>query len=288
MESETLMREFRESYAAARGAVDEGLSPLIVVRFNDVYLIRDREVVEHGIGVPAKYMALRVVAHVPLAIYLRLEHEFGSPLGSDAVAELAEIRAACDDAASSLAGQGFTAEEAAWQRAVIDATREFLDPLEAGAVVSESQFDAYQSRIHDPMMAMSDRAGELQVEALHNLMLAWRPLFSDEEWATVRVMVIGPRQPRNGCPPTRYFAALFGGSPNTLYPGESSRVFYVESVNIDGSDTSFVNERKLVATMILDGDASSVFFEDPHRMSSDVMSDGAARRIEALDLSALR
>jgi hypothetical protein len=71
--------------------------------------------------------------------------------------------------------------------------------------------------------------------------------------------------------------SLFSDSaPSWSYPGESMRVIYVESLapNEDASDE--------FATVLIDEEASMAFFEDPWRLSEDVLSNGAEECIKKL------
>ena len=100
-------------------------------------------------------------------------------------------------------------------------------------------------------------------------------------------IIIGFRQPRYDYTATQYFAALLPDRGNSVFPGENRRVFYVERLVIDRADRCFKKERLAVATLILDTSASETIFNDPNRMSIDVMADGARRWIGELDLTGM-
>jgi len=137
-------------------------------------------------------------------------------------------------------------------------------------------------------MALADVAGAAQVNATHSVMVEWRKKLTDDEWDRLRVIIIGVRQPRHDYTATQYFAALLPDRGNSVFPGENRRVFYVERLVIDTADRCFKKERLAVATLILDTSASETIFNDPNRMSIDVMADGARRRIGELDLTGMQ
>lgn len=280
-----LQGAFRPTYDSARNAVDEQLSPLVVVRFSDMYLVVDGQVVAEGKGIPAKYHLLHRTAHVPLVIYLELRPFFGRPLTGEARTSLERYRSLVDAAIPDLTNHGFSDAEVEQQRILLEESSRYLGQLQDERVVSERGFGDYRSRVHNTMMILADIAGAAQVDALHATMTQWRKLLTEEQWSRLVVLVVGPRQPRHDYVATQYFAALFPRPRNTLFPGESDRVFYTETLVIDRLDKTFAAERRLVSTMLLDAAASRAIFNDSYRMSIDVMADGARRRLGEINFT---
>lgn len=283
-----LQSAFRPSYNQARDEVGAALAPLVVVRFSDLYLVKDGKVIAEGKGIPQKYHLLHRTAHVPFVIFLKLRPHFGSPLKANIAADLRAYGALIDAAIPDLGNYGFTAEEIAWQQKILRESQEFLKSAVEGARVSRESFAAYEKRTHRAMTALADVAGAAQVDATHAVMTDWRRKLTADEWKQLRVIIVGFRQPRHDYAATQYFAAIFPEKGNSLFPGENRRVFYVENLNIDRNDRSFEDQRRAVAALVLDTEASEIFFNDPYRMSIDVMADGARRRVSELDLSPMR
>jgi len=283
-----LREQFRPTYDAARSRVESSLSPIVVARFSDLYLVRDRVIIAEGKGIPNKYHLLHQTAHVPLVVFLKLEPHFDTPLSQEAASDLASYRGLIERAVPDLINHGFSEQEVAWQKHVLINAIAFLTPTRPGYAFTRAAFAQFRASVHRAMMDLADVAGGAQVDATHAVMTGWRQQLSDEEWRRLRVIIIGPRQPRHDYASTVYFAALFPERSNSLFPGESRRVFYVESLNIDRRDRSFARERAAVATILLDGQASETIFNNPYRMSIDVMADGARRRVAELDFSLLR
>lgn len=280
--------EFRPIYDQARDALACDLDPLVVSRFSDLYLFRGGKLVDQKKGIPQRYHDLRKAAHVPFALYLLLSPFAGETI-PDAVRKRAEDYGARAKAAiSDLGNYNFKPEEVAAQTDLLEASSQFTANLTAGQKLDGQQLKQYLDGIRVPMMLLADAAGAAQVDATHGAMSAWRQRLTDEEWARLRVMIVGPRQPRDGNAATRYFAALLGGERNTLFEGESERVFYVEVTKINRDDYAFAEELKVLRALILDRAASRMIFDDAYRMSIDVMTDGARRRVEQLDLTAFR
>src|SRR5690606_20904614 len=97
------------------------------------------------------------------------------------------------------------------------------------------------------------------------------------DWKKLIVIVRGFQMPRRYNIATVYFSWLLDENPHRLgYPGESRRLIYAEFM----SKTS--TPLDLMATTLLDGDASEAFFGDRWRLSRDILADGARRRVREL------
>ncbi len=283
-----LLPQFRMAYETERNRVDRELPPLVIVRFSDVFLVKDSQIVATGKGIPSAYHLLHRTAHVPFTIFLKLNAHFGNSLTPELKADLDRFREMVEAAIDDLGNHAFSPEEIEAQKTVLEASVKYLGDLEPGAVLNSKEFHRYRAQIAGPMMYLADSAGAAQVNATHSLMSAWRATLSDDEWSRLLVVIVGFRQPRHDYAATQYFNALFPASANSIFPGETQRVFYVESLDINRDDREFKAARKAVAALILDTQASEAFFNNPYRMSIDVMADGARRRIAELDLTELR
>jgi hypothetical protein len=73
------------------------------------------------------------------------------------------------------------------------------------------------------------------------------------------------------------FAKVLGEPSHNLgYPLESRRLIYAESIRQDRDPLD------LMATILIDGDASEAFFGDRWRTSRDVLADGAEEYLKRL------
>ncbi len=247
-----LLPQFRSAYATERERVDRELPPLVIVRFSDVFLVKDGQVVATGKGIPSAYHLLHRTAHVPFTIFLKLNPHFGQPLTQELKTDLNSFQEMVMAARGDLGNHSFTPEEVAAQEHVLEASAEYLGVLKPGTVLSIDDFHAYRARIAGPMMDLADAAGAAQVNATHALMSTWRSSLSDAEWNTLLVIIVGFRQPRHDYAATQYFNALFPAPANSIFPGETRRVFYVESLDINRDDREFKAARKAVSALILD------------------------------------
>ena len=108
-------------------------------------------------------------------------------------------------------------------------------------------------------------------------------MLTTEEWERLLVVNRGSHQARYRNAATQYFEAILGGNhPSWSYQGESDRVVYAEALRPTHDSLD------LLATIVIDAEASRAFFGDQWRLSEDVLSDGAARCIaDILDRRAI-
>lgn len=283
----SLHDSFRPAYEAARDDARQQFAAVVIVRRSDMFLLRRGEIIAEGKCIPTKYFLLHRTAHVPLVTYLRVSPYFVEPLPQSVKDALAIYAGQIGSAVSDTSNYGFTSEEIQWQVLILEQSRTFLTDLTAGEPVTEERYAAYRALVSTAMMQLADAAGAAQIDATNKLIESWLPLLSNDEQQGLLAVIIGPRQPRQGNVATQYFASLLRGNSDSIYPGETERVYYVESLDIDRTDRAFKKELDAVAALVLDRQASSHLFNNPYRMSIDVMADGAARRIAELRLPSL-
>src|SRR5262245_41948768 len=105
-----LQAAFRKSYDEARDRVEASLSPLVVVRFSDMYLVKDGKIVAEAKGIPQKYHLLHRTAHVPLATTNKLMPFLGAALPENVKADLSAYRRLVHAAIPDLPHYGFDAD----------------------------------------------------------------------------------------------------------------------------------------------------------------------------------
>jgi hypothetical protein len=114
-------------------------------------------------------------------------------------------------------------------------------------------------------------------ELTHAQLMKWKTTMSADEWDRLMVVNRARHQARYRNAATQYFQwFLADKGPSCGYPGEGMRVIYAESLapNEKASDE--------LATVLIDADASTVFFGDSWRISEDILSGGAERCIRKL------
>jgi hypothetical protein len=92
-----------------------------------------------------------------------------------------------------------------------------------------------------------------------------------DDWAKLRVLVLGPQMPRKHNVAIQYFAKLLGVA------GESRRLVYAEELSGEQQGLN------LLATHQLDSELSKAFFGDPERMDIDLLGNAASVYLDLLD-----
>lgn len=285
---ETLNKDFSATYKRERDAVKAGIKTVIIVRGNGASLFKDGQLVETRGVIPAVYLNLRYCPHVPFTVYLKLSRTVDRELDTTTQDDLNKYLTLIEAVRPTLAKLGFTPAQLARQRQLLDASQKFVANVLGRKRVSRDELRSYARGMSLLIEQNLSEAGAAQLEALHKQVLAWRKLFTAQEWGGLQVVVEGGQQPRSGAVPTQYFAVLFqDDGDHRGYPGESRRLVYRE--DSQGADVPpWDRDLNLLAAVNLDADASEAFFSDPDRLSVEAMADGAKARLRTLDVSAVR
>src|SRR5262245_58096602 len=102
-------KDFRRTYAQTRAELLARSGPVLVVRGDDLVLIRGRKRTEVR-AVPPVYHTLKAVAHVPLTVHVLLAAQGDAPIPAARLAELSAYRRRVAEAGKSLKGRGLSAE----------------------------------------------------------------------------------------------------------------------------------------------------------------------------------
>jgi len=226
---------------------------------------------------PAIYHALKDVAHVPFMAYLRLSPLVGVSLSDEQIGQLQALNLQITAAEGALQTGGFNDVQTERQKQILDGSKAFLQGVVTAKRLDKTSLHNFVHTMSPLILQNADEAACYQVQLTHAQMMKWKAILSNAEWSHLIAVNRGGHQARYRNVATQYFQWLFQGtSPQWAYPGEGSRVLYVESLppNQTGGD-------QLVAVLV-DADASRAFFGNEWRMSEDVLSDGAARCIRQL------
>ncbi|HLJ88096.1 MAG TPA: hypothetical protein VKZ53_14835 [Candidatus Angelobacter sp.] len=267
---------FLAEYGARAKAIAAENPPYVEVLGSNLIL-------HHGVQkdaqpvLPTIYHALKDVAHVPFTAYLRLSPLVASSLSDEQIGQLQAFNAQIDAAEGALQTGGFNEVQIERQKQILDGSKNFVWSIIAAKSIDRTSLDNFVHTMSPLILQNADEGACYQVQSMHAQMMKWKVILSNAEWSRLIAVNRGGHQPRYRNVATQYFHWLFQGtSAPWAYPGESSRVLYVESLapNQTGGD-------QLVA-VLLDADASRAFFGNEWRMSEDVLSDGAAQCIRQL------
>jgi hypothetical protein len=264
-------KEFRRTYARAREDLLARSGPVLVVRGDDLVLIRGGKRTEVR-AVPPVYHTLKAVAHVPLTVYVLLASTGDAPIPAGRLAELSAYRRRVAEAGKSLKGRGLSAEVLQRQDKILSASLRFLDKALEAKAVKPGELVELARGVAPLVMANAADAARAQLEGVHKQVRAWRGELTAAEWKSLRVLILGPALPRKGNVMTQYFARLLGER------GEGGRILYTEGV--------FDVPRALdsLGTLLLDTRIGADFFGDEGRMQRDLLADVAQEQLKKMNL----
>jgi len=250
---------FHEAYAAVRAEAFAHQGPVLVVDGDRLVLYRDQTVVAEEVVRPPAYHLLKAVAHVPLAVRLRLVAESPGDLGS--------LRDPLEAARQELPVAFPDPVLRARQLRILDAALAFLDQVQ-GRKASPQELDDYSAAMGPLLLANARDSAALELAALDRTVSAWRRQRLATDWDAVRVVIIGSHMARREEVSFQYFCRLLQA------PGEGGRVVYAEEKwNPRDALTLLAGHR-------VDRELGRAFFHDPDRMHRDLLADGAKKWLE--------
>jgi hypothetical protein len=267
-----------DRYTSTRSQTIEKAPPFVVVSGSNLILHRNGQKKSARV-IPDLYHALKDIAHLPFTVYLQLSPPATAvtPLTEAQAIELQEVLTRIEAVQAALATGGYTADETKRQTEILEASHAIVSSALKTKRVDRTSLDSFARRMGPLMLLNANDAGCLQIEGTHAQMMKWKAILSADEWQHLAVVNRARHQARYRNAATQYFHWLFGDSATTWsYPGESMRVIYAESL---GPKEEAQDE---LGTVVIDAEVSAAFFDDPWRLSEDILSNGAAACIRKL------
>ncbi|WP_437759305.1 RidA family protein [Sorangium sp. So ce1389] len=268
-----LNQAFLDAYAARREAVLASIEP-IIAQIDDSLILRRGGRRLEGPARTRRYHELKVVAHVPLAVHALLSGRRGA-LDGGARARLDALRHRIIAAAEGLERRGFTPEQLARQRRILDASIALLDEaLAAGDVAPEALSAFTRAQTRDVLLNAEDAARD-QIETMHATVEAWKQQMTAEERDRLRAVVAVSHMARPGNVAAQYFSVTLGETwqgrfdQENLRPGK--RVLTAEATFDEAEAFA------LLATHALDAGVATRFFGEETRLARDILADAAER-----------
>jgi len=265
----TLNASFRDAYKDLRTWAIAKSDPVIVVQFDDLHLIRKSGTKTERFTPPI-YHEYKAIAHVPLALYVKLARHVGRPFDKAMLDWLTGYLKQVQAAGASLDGRpGWTPDQLRLHKSIVAASVQFIEKVGGAEQASEDDLTNYVRAMRPLVLASADAAARAQLDGLHALVTKWRQELGPH-WSHTDVIVLGPKQPRVGNVQYEYFKRAMG--PNA----EGRRLWYAEGI--------FDKERglELLGTIMVDKGASIAFFGNPTRLERDLLADGAAKHLNRL------
>ena len=265
----TLNDSFRAAYRDLRTWRTSTLDPIIVVQFDDLHLIRAGKTRTETFT-PAIYHQFKAIAHIPLALYVRLARHVGRPFDKEMLEWLTAYMKQVQVAGASLDGRpGWTPEQLRLHKKIVADSMRFMEKIGGAEEVSDAALTVYTRAMRPLVLASADAAARAQLDGLHALVNKWKAELGPH-WSHVDVVVLGPKQPRPGNVQYEYFLRAMGRG------AVGKRLWYAEGVFDKDGGVS------LLGTILIDRGASLAFFNDPVRLERDLLADAAQRHLDRL------
>jgi hypothetical protein len=262
--------------AARRRLLDEQLArALVLIKDDQLLLYRGggEPAVMTGLRPPA-YETLKALGHISLAIYCLLvgRTDDGHALAPAVLSALADYRrqvavAAADlDVAKEVATGVLSRHVDLLARALA-----FLDRVVAAERAPEAELVAFSRANLADIGVIFAAAARAQLDACHAHMMHLKDnMLSAEDWASLRVVIMGPHMARRDQNFMQYFSRLL----HTPMEADK-RVVYYEGEDIQGA-------LDLMGTAMLDFRASQSIFGDETRLHRDILADATTLYLNTL------
>jgi hypothetical protein len=262
---ERLDARFVRIYEAARAErlARERHKGLIVIHEDVLLLYRGEEPVRQFTGLePPLYDKMKTLGHIPLAVFCLLHAAKDGALPPSLKARLVSYRALLDSAGAALD----VAEEVAAgilprPIGIHAMAMAFLCTVITAGAASRQALHRFTHGVCADVDIVLAAAAKAQLAACERTMAQVRALLSAEEWARLRVLILGPYMAKQGQIFLQYFAKLL----NTTASGDRRLVYF------DGDDLEAAYERFGTAT--LDAEAAQAIFGNRRRLHRDVLAD---------------
>lgn len=258
----------RAAYAKGRAALLAAADPVIVVAFDELVL-RHKGQRRSIVYTPPLYHRLKEVAHLPLGLFgvlapvaagIVTDDSWRDELGKlEAAALAAQDEIAAIDAAPAIVATAIKLHEASL--AFLRRQRMANAPPDTAALT------AFATTVAPWTLALATESANAQIAGMHDVAQAWRREIGDEAWATLHVLVLGPKTPRVDNLAYQYFVAALG-------PGSAeTRVIYAESIFDEATALG------LLGVLLIDRQVGAAFYGEAGRMERDLLGDAAKARI---------
>lgn len=223
---------------------------------------------------PPLYEKLKTLSHVPLAVHCLLmgECDGGKALPQSVLNALDDYRrqlraSAADFDTTTECGTGILPRKVD----ILERALAFIDRISVEGRVSLADLTAYGRANVADLHASFSAATRVQLDVCHaHMMYLKEQVLSADDWASLRVLIMGPHMAHKDQNFLQYFSRLLH---TPMYA--CKRVVYFEGEDVEGAFD-------LMGTTILDFHASRSIFDDETRLHRDVLADATTRYLDEL------
>ncbi|WP_419533072.1 hypothetical protein [Endozoicomonas sp.] len=262
---------FREIYANTRTEMAKQYKPLIVASPFSLNLIGNdaNENRQYVFSSPA-YTNLKSVSHIPLTLYVLLVTEEGRQLPENKRKELNQLISLIKRIEIDLPSLGFTEQQLIKQQILTQMSLDFAQKILASEVVDPNELTRFVRNSRTIIDANVHDAAVAQIDWLHQVVKPWYDSLSGSGKRDLKVLILAPKEPRDGYLMTQYFSRLLG------VKGEGMKIVYAE--NVFDAEAGM----NVLGTFLLDTQIGRGFFDDSWRMHEDLLSHATRDYIQTL------
>ncbi len=268
-----LNEKFRLLYGEAKAKVLSTESTPVIICYGDHMQLIFGDKRDQIAFIPASYTALKVVDHIPLAVFSLLQDNTDKPLSAKVKADLAELKELTAKARPELPSQHYPAATMARQNIIIDTSMEFVDSILAAGQVSSKSLNNFVEALRPEILENAYEAISAQLEKQDEKVAQWK-IDLGPAWNNLKVVIVGGHMPREQNASFQYFCKVLG------VKREGDKIVFSEG---PAEESDALN---LLHTHMLDKKIAQSFFNDSWRMHRDLLSDGAARYLRSHKLAA--
>ncbi len=169
----TINKQFRKTYAQVRAARLARSGPVIVAAGEKLLLLRGKEREEAEIDL-TKYHQFKVLAHVPLTVYLLLDTGDTGAIPEEQLAELRRLRESIIAAGGTLAERGFSEGQMERQRKLLADSLTAAEEALKQQRSTEKDRTAFARKMSLLVLANVADAARVQIDGYHAQVSAWR------------------------------------------------------------------------------------------------------------------
>ncbi|MDP3508447.1 MAG: hypothetical protein Q8T09_10690 [Candidatus Melainabacteria bacterium] len=266
--------KFRQLYGEAKANVlnDTRTTPIIICYGDHMELLfgEKRDQISF---IPSSYTALKIIDHIPLAIFSLLQDNTDKPLSSKAKADLIEVKELTASARPELPKQNYPAPTMARQNIIIDKSMKFIDSSLEGGQVSSKGLNDFVEALRPEILENAYDAVSAQLAKQDEKVAQWKTELGPA-WNNIKVVIVSGHMPREQHSSFQYFSKVLG------VKREGDKIVCSEG---PAEEKDALN---LLYTHMLDKKIAQSFFGDRWRMHRDLLSDGAARYLRSHKLAA--
>lgn len=253
---------FRGFFSESRAELMEQEGPFII-------LIGDNLILDHNskrdtqVIAPQLYHDLKVVSHVPFAVYISLLNEQDTALSKKKEAQLIEFKGLAQEILNHVPQRSFPTDLISIQEDLLNKSIGFIDHVLKQRSVKRDELLSFIRNNREHIDLNTQKAAQVQLDLMLVVMNNWFEHMTEAEKKATRVILSGPKCCRTRALSTQFFSKYL----NVI--GEGDRVFYVESI---------YDEKRLlsaVGTYLISEKVGRDIFQNPHHMHEDLLGQSA-------------